>query len=311
MPLRFSRQRLRRLAVAAGVAAAAAVFAGGAGASSLLDRNATHVKIQVNNENVAVISYRSFGRIPRRVVTWSALNALPVPNPSLQQQSFKIQYLGATGPIRAEIVKGTFHNACKPYRGPKLAWFVTGCTAADGSFWALQSWQRPLPNYGVRAKSKMEGAYELRLSHFSGPLPLLVAKTDWAFGGKFDHFYGNFTYLGHPQFGFKSTSYGAPLDKFGVLIYLDTYNSAYGAGWHRENSFLTHMNSGIWCYSANPHGSRPPGRGTKYRLTVQSPGVLPDIGMTMSGPGGYDAARDAAANHEQAHSFSDNVCKPN
>ena len=30
-----------------------------------------------------------------------------------------------------------------------LAWFVTACQAADGSYWALQSWQRALPDYGV------------------------------------------------------------------------------------------------------------------------------------------------------------------
>lgn len=296
---------------AGAVAALACAFPVAAGASSLVDRNATHVRLQVNKENVALMSYTSFGHIKRRVVAWGAVNTLLVPNLSLQQVAFKMSYLGASGPIRTEIVKGTFVNSCKPYRGPKLTWFVTGCTAPDGSFWALQSWQRPAPNYGVAPKTKLEGASELRLSHWSGALPVLTVKQDWAFGGRFDHFYGSYTYLGHPQYGFKTTSYGAPLDKFGILIYLDTFNSAYGSGWHRENSYVTHNPSGIWCYSMNPHGSRPTGKGQAYRMTAQSPGALPDVTWAGKSLGPYDAAKDAAANQEQTQSYSDNVCKPN
>ena len=100
----------------------------GAGASSLIDRDASKVSIQVNKDNVALISYHtSLGKVSRRVVAWGALNALPVPNASLKQESFKVQYLGATGPIHTDIVKGTFVNSCKRYTGPKLSWFVTKC----------------------------------------------------------------------------------------------------------------------------------------------------------------------------------------
>jgi hypothetical protein len=294
------------------LALAAAILAPTAGASSLIDRNATQVKLQVNKDNVALLSYHtSIGKVSRRVVAWGAVNALPKPNAGLQQQLFKVTYLGAKGPIRTEIVKGTFKNSCKRYTGPKLPWFVTGCTAPDGSFWAVQSWQRPLPNYGVAPKTAIDGAYELRLSHWKGPLPVLEVHTDWSFGGQWDHLYGKYTYLGNPQYGFKSTSYGAPLDKFGVLVYMDTFNSAYGAGWKRENSFLTHLGSGIFCYSVNPHGARPAGKGLNYRLTAQSPGALPDVSAIVPTPGPYDAAKDATANQAQAAGFSDGVCKPN
>jgi hypothetical protein len=294
------------------LALVAAALAPAAGASSLIDRNATHVTLQVNRENVALLSYHSsIGNVSRRVVAWGAVNALPKPNPDLVQESFKVTYLGAKGPIRTEIVKGTYKNACKKYTGPKLTWFVTGCTAPDGSFWAVQSWQRPLPNYGVKPRTALDGAFELRLSHWKGPLPELEVHDDWSFAGRFDHLYGNYTYLGNPQFGFKSTSYGAPLDKFGVLVYMDTFNSPYGRGWLRENSFLTHLNSGIFCYSVNPHGTRPAGKGSTYRLTAQSPGALPDVSLTLPGPGVYDAKKDATANQQQAEAFSDGVCKPN
>ena len=60
-------------------------------------------------------------------------------------------------------------GVCLPYDGPPLAWLITACKAPDGSFWALQSWQRLKPNYGGAS-----GAWELHLSHWTGPLPQLV-----------------------------------------------------------------------------------------------------------------------------------------
>ena len=38
---------------------------------------------------------------------------------------------------------------CPKYTGPALAWSVAACTAPDGSYWAVQEWQRQLPDYGV------------------------------------------------------------------------------------------------------------------------------------------------------------------
>ena len=68
---------------------------------------------------------------------------------------------------------------------------------------------------------------------------MLTIDTDWAWH-QWDHLFGTFTYGGQPVFGFRSTPGGEPLDTFGRNIYVDTFNSAYGAGWKRENSFLTH-----------------------------------------------------------------------
>lgn len=307
---------VRRLVVMLVVlACAAAAAAQAARASNLIDRTtrratAAGVKLQVNNDNVAVLTYRIGGSTVRKVAAWGAVNAIP-PAANLEQQGFKLQYMGVTGRIKTSIVKGTFRNTCRPYRGPKLFWFVTGCTAADGSFWAVQSWQRALPNYGVPSRAPDLNAWELRLSHWSGPLAVLTVGTDWSFGGQFDHFYGALTLGGKPHFGFKTTSYGAPLDKFGILVYLDTFNSAYGKGWKRENSFVTHNPTGIFCYSMNPHGSRPAGKGTKYRMTAIGPGVTPDVVWQGNSPGPYDAEKDKAANEEQAAKYSDKSCRPN
>src|SRR5438067_5907939 len=166
-----------------------------------------------------------------------------------------------------------------------------------------------LPDYGVRpSPAQAEG--ELRLSHWLGPLPVLTVAQDWAYGGRFDHLYGSLSYLGQPMHGFATSRFGAPLDAYGVLAYLDTLGSAYGPGWRRENSFVTHNPSGIFCYGFFPHGSRPAGTGRAYRVTVVGPGVLPDL-FWQSREHRYDATADAQANALQAQSFSDSSCRPN
>jgi hypothetical protein len=43
-----------------------------------------------------------------------------------------------------------------------------------------------------------------------------------------------------------------PLDSFGRNIYVDTFSSPYGAGWKRDNRFLTHNAKGSFCYGFFP-----------------------------------------------------------
>ena len=99
---------------------------------------------------------------------------------------------------------------------------VAACKAADGSYWALQRWQRLKPNYGGK-----RGEWELRLSHWSGALPVLQLWTDWAYR-RFDHLYGRYTYQGAPVHGFRVTPQGSPLDDYGRNLYVDTRDSRYG-----------------------------------------------------------------------------------
>jgi hypothetical protein len=97
----------------------------------------------------------------------------------------------------------------------------------------------------------------------------------------------------------------APLDSYGRNIYLDTFNSRYGGGWERENSFVAHRPTGVFCYMV-----RPGGRGKRYRATVIGPGVTPDIVWEGVAPGAFDEARDAEANEEQRQ-MRDRLCRPN
>lgn len=278
-----------RLVLVPLAAAAAAVLAPAASASQLIDRNASNVKLEVSRQGMAMLSYTAAGK-NRHVLAWDAVDAI-APTQGRRQVAFRLDYAGGWGAFRTDAWK-TFANACRPVSVP-LAWLVTACQASDGSYWAVQSWQRALPNYGLAA-SATQAVWELRLAHWSGELPVLDVRFGWAYR-RYVHLYGRLTYRGDAVHGFRSTPDGQPLDTFGRNVYVDTYDSAYGAGWRRENSFLTHRGTGGFCYGFYPHGSRPVGRGTRYRATVIGPGVTPDVYWEGTGPAGYSRDFDLAA----------------
>jgi hypothetical protein len=284
---------------------AAALVASTAGASQLIDRNASAVKLAVNAKGEALLTYSSQGKL-KHVLASGAINAI-APTRSRAQVEFKLDYAGGWGKYHKDYWR-TFGASCGAYDGPALAWEVTACKAADGSYWALQKWQRMLPNYGL-APTPASAVWELRLSHWTGDLPELTISTDWAWH-QWDHLFGTYTYNGQPVFGFKSKASGEPLDTFGRNVYVDTFNSAYGSGWKRENSFLSHTNTGVFCYSFNPHGSRPTGKGLRYRATVEGPGVAPDVMWQGTSPGAYDRDADLVANDAIAQ-LGDKACRAN
>jgi hypothetical protein len=276
-----------------------------ASASELIDRNASRVTLAVSQDGKALITYSAQGKL-HRVLAWAAVNAI-APTRSRPQNKLKLDYSGGWGTFRRPVWKA-FKNACQPYDGPELKWFLVGCLAPDGSYWVLQSWQRMLPNYGL-APTPQQAVWELRLSHWTGDLPQLEVSTNWAYR-RFDHLFGRFSYLGSPVFGYRSTPTGVPLDTFGRNLYVDTFNSAYGRGWKRENSFLMHTRSGVFCYGFFKHGKRPVGKGERYRATIAGPGLTPDIFWESGAPGSYSRELDAVDNDEIRDLGSD-TCRPN
>jgi hypothetical protein len=152
------------------------------------------------------------------------------------------------------------------------------------------------------------GRPELHLSHWTGALASLEAWTDWVYGGRYHHLFGRLIYAGQPVYGFASTKVGSPLDDYGRNIYVDTYNSHYGKGWRRENAFLAHRPTGVFCYGFYPFTKRGPGNGTKYRLSVVGPGVTPDVSITLAGLPDYDARNPADVAYErQQNALQDSV----
>ncbi|MDQ2984433.1 MAG: hypothetical protein M3R70_11020 [Actinomycetota bacterium] len=283
----------RTLALLTIFAAIGAVFASTAAASQQVDRNAVGATIRVNRQGFAMISYRKrqgVVRGVRNVLAWGAINARH-PTRRVKQVKLKLDYAAGWGRFRRDMSKG-FKNRCRRYDGPKLPWLVSSCKAPDGSYWALQSWQVNLPDLGFVPWLPQQKYWDLRVSHWTGSLAKVEVWTNWIYSGRFHELFGRLTYKGKPVYGFGTTNYGAPTDGYGRLLYLDTYNSKYGSGWRRENSFVAHNPTGVWCYGfyprdphvggypippGTPHRNRPLGIGERYRINVPGPGVTPDI----------------------------------
>jgi hypothetical protein len=232
-----------------------------AGASQLIDRKASDVHLTVSARGVAALSYTVHGA-RRHVIAWGARDAI-APTQSRAQVKLSLDYSGGWGTFGRALWQD--RNACRPYRGPRLAWMVAACTAPDGSFWAVQRWQRLIPVGGA------VGTWELHLSHWTGTPASLGTRVDARRGA--DVLFGQYTYRGRPVYGFHVTRRGAPLDTFARNVYVDTYDSAYGSGWHRESGFLSQNPTGIFCYALGPSH----GKGTLYRATALGPGVTPIV----------------------------------
>ena len=291
--------------VVTAVLAGLACSASPALASELIARNAKDVRLEVNSAGVAMLTYRANGKT-HHVLAWGATNAAPSASPR-RQVAFRLDYSGGWGAFRKPVWK-TFANVCAPAR-PPLAWLVTACRAPDGSYWAVQSWQRTLPVYGVAAAPGRD-AWELRLSHWKGPLPQLEVHFGWTYR-RFHQIFGRLTYRGLGVYGFHWTPKGEPLDDYGRNVYVDTLDSAYGRGWRRENGFLTHPPTGGFCYGFYPHGDRPSGRGARYRATVIGPGVTPDPYWEGTPPSEYDRVFDLQQDTRQLAMLGrDRRCEP-
>src|SRR5215472_293123 len=187
-------EHLRRSLTVLTLLLISALVAAPAFGSAIIGRDVSAPTLSIDRQGRAHVSYRSGGR-ETHLVASGAINAR-LPNRSIPQVKFRIRY-GVAG-----------RGVCLPYDGPLLAWLVKACKAPDGSYWALQRWQRLKPNYGGT-----KGAWELHLSHWRGALPQLAVYQNWAYGGV-RHLFGRLTYRGRGVYGFTSTPLGNPLDGY-------------------------------------------------------------------------------------------------
>jgi hypothetical protein len=284
---------LRALVVLGVLVSGAALASGPAAASQLVDRDGQNVSLKIDGQGHALLAYTKHGQ-RKHVLVWGAVNAL-APSTQKKQVAFQLDYSG-------NQVKG-FTGTCGHYDGPALANVVAACKAADGSYWAVQEWPQPLPDLGYPPWLPEQKTLSMDVSHWTGAVAQLVAYPDWVYSGTFHSLFGRYTYNGSPIYGFGTTSVGVPTDTYGRLVYLDTYGSTYGAGWARENSFVSHNPTGVFCYGfykfdptkggyVHPPGQtdvRGPGTGSKYRLIAIGPGVTPDVTAGVDDQGDFDA----------------------
>jgi hypothetical protein len=293
---------VRRLLVLSCLVALASA-APAAASEAFSDRNVRNPKLQVNGKGEALVTYTRADGSPRRVLIWGAVNARH-PSSDVPQVRFKHDYAGGWGKYR-KLTWRTFRNACRPYDGPPLPYLVTACKAPDGSYWALQRWQRTQALLGFDPWLPEHTAWELHVSHWTGPLAQLEVSTNWTYGGGHQGVFGRLTYLGQPVHGFGSSPTGNPKDRYSRNVYIDTFDSVYGAGWRRESGILTHRPTGTFCHSFVPQrpfpgyptrAMRPAAPGKKYRVTVMGPGVTPVVAWEGAGLGRFDPARDGELN---------------
>lgn len=275
-------------------------------ASDRVATNATHVRLAVSRDGKrALITYPAGGTV-HHVLAWGAVNARP-PSESIPQVRFTIDFSGGWKTY-GHTVWQHFGNACRAYDGPPLAAVVAACKAPDGSYWALQQWQPSLPHRGFPPYASGQTDWELDLSHWTGPLAQLEVHADWAFNGHHNLF-GRLLYDGVPVHGFHTVpGTGAPQDRYGRSLYIDTLDSAYGPGWKRETSIVFRDPTGVFCYSFWPtndvslpgHPSRPAGNGSAYRIEVLGPGVTPNLDVKVDDPGEWDPNDSARVSFESA-----------
>jgi hypothetical protein len=290
----------------------------------LSDLNVGNATLQVNGKGEALVTYTRANGTVRHVLIWGAINALP-PTSGLPQTRFRFDYAGGWGKYRRPGYWKTFTNRCRPYDGPQLADFVAGCRAPDGSYWALQSWQRRLPLLGFAPWIPEQTAYELNVSHWTGPLAQLSVGVHWTYGHSAIGIFGQLTYGGQAVHGFGATAKGVPKDRYSRTVYIDTFDSAYGPGWRRETGILVHSPDGTFCHSFVPQSpppgypsraQRPAAPGAKYRVTVMGPGVTPVVEWVGDGLSGWSASAEQQSAQQAANELwdgfmlGDSTCGP-
>ena len=283
------------------------------------DLDVTFLSLKVNARGEALISYRKANGARREVLVRGAVNAHG-PDPQRPQVKFEMDYSGGWRMHGSARYARTFRDKCRAYDGPGLVMFVAACKAPDGSYWALQRWQRLAPMRGFDPFLPRQTANELHLSHWSGPLPILEVSPNWTYGASLQGLFGRLTYRGEPVYGFRTPS-ATRTDPYSRFVYIDTFNSVYGPGWKRDTAIVTHQRNGAFCYSfvaqVPPPGypsrePRGPGNGERHRVTVMGPGVTPIVRWEGKGLYRYDAAADQLFNRlfDRLVGPDDKVCVP-
>jgi hypothetical protein len=299
------------------VVAALALAPAAIASQPLGDLNVTGVKLAVNADGKALLSYRREDGRPRDVLVWGAINAR-TPSRSVPQVAFRFDYSGGLRTYGRRIAP-RFVNRCRRYDGPQLVFLVAACTAPDGSYWAVQAWYRLLPMRGFAPWLPEQGKLEFHVSHWSGPLAQLDVSQNWTYGGHWQGLFGRMTYGGAPVYGFRTPSATKRGDAYARYVYIDARDSVYGPGWRHDAGKVLHVGNGAFCYSFVPQvppagypsrTPRGPAIGDAHRVTVMGPGVTPDVQWEGPPLGAYDAARDAAFNElfDKLVGRDDHVC---
>ena len=237
-----------RSLLAFATAATAAVAAPGAHASELIARNATQVRLQADAQGRALGPRSGSGgpveatpRVGRRQRATAEPGAAAGRVQALLRRLDRAQRVRRVQGTAARVGGRRVHRLRRDALG-------------------APAWQR-MPDYGVPATGDRAA---WNCASRTGRAPRQSSSSGRTGPPRFHHLYGRLTYAGGGVYGFKSTRFGVPLDTYGRNVFVDTFNSTYGAGWKRENSFLTHQRERAGSATASTRtDARPVGAGEK------------------------------------------------
>ena len=197
-------------------------------------------------------------------MSWSGARSMRLPTRPTRPRCSRRSRSTTRAAGRAAMMRATgvgSRTSAASYDGPALPLLVAACRAPDGTYWALQIWQRKLPMRGFAPWTARQRENEVHVSHWSGALPLLEVYRHWTYGHTKQGFFGRLTYGDEPVYGTRSPS-ARISDRWARNIYIDTFNSDYGKGWRHDTAITTHTRSGGFCYTfvAQPSTSGLPER---------------------------------------------------
>ena len=224
----------------------------------------------------------------RHVLLWGAINAR-TPDPNVPQVASRPTTPAAGASTGNASYWKTFKNACKPYDGPPLSStaspHATLQTAATGRCRRGSATCRCAAFAPFRPQ---QSAFGFNVSHWSGPL----AKLDGLAELHVRHAVDGPLRPAHlrRRAGLRLQARPATTRRptaTARYVYIDTFNSVYGAGLEARARILVHCGDGTFCHSFVPQTpSRPvildsetraAAPGELERVTGMGPGVRPEV----------------------------------
>ena len=217
--------------------AALAVVAPATASEPLQDANVTLLSLKVNGKGEALFTYRRADGRLRRVLAWARST------PVRRRPTFpRCGSAGTTPAVGASTETGSTGGASRTAAGRTTARSTDArrrMQGPDGTYWTVQVATAPA---APRLRSVAPPPCELGVPRRALRRRASSARTPSQLDAR-RPLAGRLRPLQLPRpagVRVRLDRKGRPKDKYGRNLYIDTLNSAYGAGWRRESGILTH-----------------------------------------------------------------------
>ena len=237
-----------------------------------------------------MVSYYQRGRMWHVFVS-GAVNARS-PEPAVPQ-------VHSRRTTRAAAANGALQEHLPAVRRPAARVVLAGCKASDGSYWALQMWQRMLPNLGYVPWTHGQKVWEVHVSHWTarsrrsrrmrtGSTPAASTRSSAGRPTRQAHLRVQDDEVGQPARLLRSPDLPRHA-RLRVRDGLATGELVRRAQAERHVLLRLLSTSAVRRLPAPAFG-RLAGNGSRYRLTLYGPGVTPDVAVYVNGLPDYDKA---------------------